>query len=585
MLHKVKILIKKIVSVLINIRLTIHKVNWKIHRKFAIYFCTKKRWERSIFHWKKADETKQAKLLPKDYLQYATALQKMNKENESIKILTVALTKYPTNKDVIIALSNFHMTKEQWKKASDVLIKLFEIEEMSIPIKAYNDLATLYIKQGLYNRAEYIFKRGMELYPENGELLNNYVDLAIYQKNWDLAIKRIEYLLFIYQLSMDSLIKLSMLYQLKGRYREAKNIFHRVLDKHQQAIKTDEKKYRKIVLFDNGESRIEFYKNLKQVNQVVITFDTLFMDWDEPSFGFNFILRQNADIIAVRKRRKLESQQYLTQEDFVETVQLLVNGYADKVAYGHSLGGYTALYYASKLNCRILSLAPRISIHPIYGKKGEANRQKFKHRLSHDYNDHISPVIVYDPKDKQDNTYVHKELLVAYPNAQLVEMYYGGHGIARHLLRMGSLKEFLLTFLEGKTPTYDRSLKGKSANYCRLLGRECLRRNKLKWAWELSERSVQLVPKDRHVIKFRVDVLKKFNKMDEAIEYAKQSVKKSPNSIHLRLILIDLYIEKRELIFAEREVKLAVNKFKDAPELTKRMKKIDSMWAKEEDAA
>lgn len=576
MLQKSKQLLKKV----IRKSLYVYPGNWRIHRKLAIFLGGEKKWKQAVLHWDKVYKNRKAKLFPENYLQYATALKNNNKDSEAIEILMAALSKYPTNKQVILALSHLFTSKKKWQQASGVLIKLFEIEDVLQPVTAYNDLATSYVKQGLFDRAMYIVGRGIQQFPGEESLINCYANIAIHQRKWDMAVNRLEHLQSIYadNMPMDSLIMLSMLYQLKGDNRKAANLFQHVLKKHKQEIDTDKKGYRKIVLFDNGESRIEFYKNLKKVNQVVVTFDSLYMDWDEPSFGFNFILRQDADIVAVRKRKKGESQQYLTQEEFVETVQLLVDGYSDKVAYGHSLGGYTALYYASKLNCRILSLAPRISIHPIYGKKSAVEKQPFQHHLSHDFNEQISPIIVYDPKDKLDSTYVHNELLVSYPNAQLVKMHYGGHGIARHLLRMGLLKKFLLAVLEGEVPKYDRSLKSNSANYCRLLGRECLRRNKIKWAWDLCERSVQLLPKDRHVIKFRVDMLIKLNKMDEAIAYAKQSVRKVPNNLHVRLILIDLYIGKGELIYAEREVKAAVKKFKASPKLTKRMTKIDSMW-------
>src|SRR5699024_11390512 len=89
-------------------------------------------------------------------------------------------------------------------------------------------------------------------------------------------------------------------------------------------------------------------------------------------------------------------------------------------------------------------------------------------------------------KNKMDNTDVKEALLTAYPNAETIELTYGGHGIARHLLRMGVLKDFILAVIDGEMPKYNRKLKGNSANYCRLLGRECLKRKKLKWAVSLA---------------------------------------------------------------------------------------------------
>src|SRR5699024_3073764 len=213
-----------------------------------------------------------------------------------------------------------------------------------------------------------------------------------------------------------------MLKQITRNSEQAKNIFNEVLNNYQEEIGQDEEEYRKIILYDNGKSRIEFYKNLKRTNKVVLTFDSLNMVWENPSFGFKLLLRQGVDVIALRKKKKKIYHQDLSQEDYIEAVSVLADGYQDKIAYGFSLGAYSALYYATNLNCRVLALAPRLSIHPIYGKgKNRVSKHEFKHNISNNYNDQINPIIVYDPKDKLDSTYVKKELVQKFPNARLIK--------------------------------------------------------------------------------------------------------------------------------------------------------------------
>src|SRR5699024_6121341 len=294
-----------------------------------------------------------------------------------------------------------------------------------------------------------------------------------------------------------------------------------------------------------------------------------------PSFGFKLLLKQGVDVIALRKKKKKTYHQDLSQEEFVNVVNVLAESYKDKIAYGFSLGAYSALYYASNLNCRILALAPRLSIHPVYGKEGSIPKHEFKHNISNNYNEQISPIIVYDPKDRLDNTYVQNELIQKFPNAYLVKVPYGGHGMAPHLLRMGILKEFILSVIDEEIPKYDRKLKSKSPNYCRLLGRTCLRHNKIVWADYLSKRSIRLLPTDKYGIKFRVDVLKTLNQYDEAIALAKKSVKLVPKSLDVRIILIDLYIITEDLITAEKELKLAIKEFRKTPKLSKRINMIN----------
>src|SRR5699024_11080751 len=106
-----------------------------------------------------------------------------------------------------------------------------------------------------------------------------------------------------------------------------------------------------------------------------------------------------------------------------------------------------------------------------YGKKNVRGKHKFVHNQYNTYNDKISPIIIYDSKNALDNTYVHDELLEAFPNASLIDVNYGGHGMAPHLLKMGLLKDFVLTFIEGESSiTYDRKRRLKASIYYRVLG-------------------------------------------------------------------------------------------------------------------
>src|SRR5690625_2259146 len=100
-------------------------------------------------------------------------------------------------------------------------------------------------------------------------------------------------------------MKLGMLHQIIGNHQEASGLFKRI-----EAIQDkNTQKHQKIILFDNGESRIEFYKKNHVAEKVIITFDSINMEWDGQPFGFSLLKKQNIDIIAVRKRKKQTYQQ------------------------------------------------------------------------------------------------------------------------------------------------------------------------------------------------------------------------------------------------------------------------------------
>src|SRR5699024_9444744 len=179
------------------------------------------------------------------------------------------------------------------------------------------------------------------------------------------------------------MLKLSMILQITGKIEESQVLFKHVMENYRDDILEEKLDHRKLTIFNKGDTVIHFYKSPLPTSKVVITFDSLNMTNKRSTFGFKLLKEQEVDIIEVRKRKKKKIniitiqkkkkkkyQQDLSLDKFTETVQLLLKNYEDKIAYGFSLGAYLALYFTSNLNCRILAIAPRISAHPVYGKKG-----------------------------------------------------------------------------------------------------------------------------------------------------------------------------------------------------------------------
>lgn len=547
-----------------------------INRQYAIFFTSKEQWEKAGEFWGVVFKSPNKKLLcKKNYETAAYVYEQMSKPQKAINVYKLGLKRYKNDSDLLIQSSKLLLGQKNYKKVITSLEPLL-IHDNNLSIEFYLYLAKAYKETGYYDKSEYLLRHGLVGNQNSTELISNYVDIAIEKKQWEKAKIRIEYYLSKFQITKEMLIKLSMLYQITGKASKASEIFDQVMSDYKSECINDIEGYRRITLFDNGETRIDFYKKLEKVEKVILSFDSLYMNWNELPFGFKLLRKQQLDIIAIRKRKKGYSQQDLTQEEFKNAVSTLVKDYDDKIAYGHSLGGYTSLYYASNINCRILSLAPRLSIHPKYGKVNKKAKEEFKHNLTHNYNDQIKPIIVFDPKDKLDSRYVQDELLKFFPNAILIKLPYGGHGIARHLLRMGTLKEYILKVIDGEIPEYDRSLKANSGNYCRLLGRKCLNQNKLKWADSLSERAADLLPKDGLCLNLRIDVLKKLDRYEEAIKFTKAAIKTNPKNLKIKFSLVDLYIETNELFKAEDEVNKIKLTNKEQKTVEKKLNSIDT---------
>jgi Tetratricopeptide repeat len=260
--------------------------------------------------------------------------------------------------------------------------------------------------------------------------------------------------------------------------------------------------YAKLVVFDNGRTRVEFHTKLIDPatgalvvsDQLAITFDVMEQTWDKESFAYRPLSRERIDILAVRKRTKEDFHQEFRREDFLSFATPIAAGYSDVVALGQSLGAYSALYYASWLpGCRILATAPRNPLHPRYAGKRHASYKLFTHEYEMPANAWVRPTIVYDPKNSEDGRYVEKSLAVSFPGSLRLAYPYCGHSITRYLRDVGGLKNATLDFCQGKPfPEFDRTKRGGSSEYFRNLARVNLRAGRAKRARALALRALEL---------------------------------------------------------------------------------------------
>src|SRR5699024_8599504 len=512
------------------------------------------------------------RFFPKYVINKCRNLLELNKENLAYQILTETYKYHYNNYELNELLGKLALSREDWKNAKIYFNFIIKIKPSSY---VFLELAKCYESTGFMNEYETYITKSIKCKSKNIDNLLTYAQLLIENMRWSSVIILYDQLLneSVNNLTLDHYIYLSMAYQIVGDFHNSDKIFSNALKQYGDEIRKDQSGYRKIILYDNGKSRIEFYKKLRHTNQLMVTFDSINMTWKGPSFSYNFISKKNVDIIAVRKKKKQTYQQDLSQENFVSATEIISNKYQDKVAYGFSLGAYNALYYSSLINCRILSISPRLSIHPKYGRKNYINKYKFLDNKSLPYNEKLSPIVVYDPKNKVDNTYIQNEVIKQYPNAILIEIKYGSHGMAPHLLRMGQLKEFVEDVLNKKTPKYDKKLRMKSNIYFRRLGAECLKHNKHKWALNLINKSLELSSDDIYTVKLKKDILIENDKKDETITFINDIISEHPNKIHYKILLIETCIKLNKIELAYQELTQTISEFGDIKSLRKLSKK------------
>lgn len=540
-----------------------------LNRMMAEYYYKNKIWDKSVHYWKKVIENQGNKPNIKDYIGIGKTFNEKKLYSRTIEVMSDLFMKGYKNLEAEYIMAKTYGLNQDYKKAISLWEKVFQNKRFKAVNEDYLDLAENYIKVQNYDKAEEILQKGLEKY-KNAAIISELVDVSLVLQNWDKALKYLKQ----YQAwdkekrkTLEVDMQISMVQQLLGNYTVADEKLKSVLNNE-----IINKEYQKLNIFDNGETKVEFYKKFEKNKKVIIVFDSINITWERKPFAFKLLLRQDVDIIAVRKRKKSYFQDF-TFEDFYKTVNKLVSGYEKKYAYGFSLGAYASMYYASKLNCKILALSPRLSIHPDFGKNVQKGKG-FMHEREFQFNKNIEPIIVFDPKNKLDDNYINKGIKPYFPKAHFIESEYSSHAVAPHLLEMGILKEFVIKFLEDEIPYYDKKLRRKSSSYYRVLGDACFKRNKPKWALNLVEHSIYLNVDDSLNMRLKIHVLNRLSKYKEAVNFARYCKQIKKNDRTIRSLLIDSLAYMGDWDGAKKEIDEYKQKFGETPGIIKKEQEV-----------
>ncbi|KYG30886.1 tetratricopeptide repeat protein [Alkalihalobacillus trypoxylicola] len=545
--------------------LSLYPNNEGLNRLMAKFLYESKIADKSVYYWEKTIEIQGGKPNVSDSIGLAKALNEEGSNSRAIKVLTQIVKNNPKNQEVQYILAKTYRLTEQYQKAISLWELLFSNKSFNASEADFIESADNYSNLQKYVEASNILIEGLKKNKRSSNILSKLIDVTLLSQRWE---ESLNYLEEYHKLKEQVDIELSMVQQLLGNHKEADLKMQKVLN---DGCKLEET-YKKLTIFDNGKTRVEFYKKLEKNKRVIIVFDSLNWTWNRKPFAFDLLLRQDVDIIAVRKGKKGYFQDF-SFESFNKTITKLLSGYDEKFSYGYSLGAYAAIYYTSKLECKILALSPRLSIHSEFGKKNLRGK-RFLHDTHFEKNERIEPIIVYDPKNKQDRKYINEGIKPFFPNACFIESPYSGHGVAPHLLKMGLLKEFVLKFLQNEIPNYDNNLRTRSSSYYRVLGDECFKRNKPRWALDLVEHATYLDPNDSSNMRLKIHILNGLGKHKEAVNFARNCKKIVESDRTIRSLLIDSLVFMNDMEGARKEIDDYIDIFGRTPGITKKEQKL-----------
>ncbi|NQD74107.1 hypothetical protein [Pseudomonas sp. CM27] len=182
---------------------------------------------------------------------------------------------------------------------------------------------------------------------------------------------------------------------------------------------------------------------------VVITFGQINSGLNDSGFGTQFFKKQGIDSIYVGQRGK-SFYQGLSGEALVDAVSSVTKG-RKVFTYGSSLGGYAALYYALYLDCPAISFSPRCSVDPAIA---DVIDRKYREPFAHIPLEEVAQsrtkqpsFVAYDPEVQIDQAYVERRVEKAFPQANLIKVHNGLHGVGRAMSYSGVLKQFILSII------------------------------------------------------------------------------------------------------------------------------------------
>jgi hypothetical protein len=180
-------------------------------------------------------------------------------------------------------------------------------------------------------------------------------------------------------------------------------------------------------------------------NATVITFGYWGSGISQKGFGTDFCLKNGFNNIYVCCKGA-QRFQHLSLDTFTDAVKEALKG-KDVITYGLSLGGYAAIYYAAHIDARIVAFSPRNLSHPITPRI----KQTFTHtQISQNPVSSQTPMIVLDPFDQTDFTFITKAIAPAYKKMHVIHIDNAGHSCFGAIKNSGQLKNFLLSLFAGK---------------------------------------------------------------------------------------------------------------------------------------
>lgn len=219
---------------------------------------------------------------------------------------------------------------------------------------------------------------------------------------------------------------------------------------------------RTTTLKDRPGYRLTLHQHAEDSEVLLVSFGSVGSGISRKGFGTNLAKKYGYDNVYVAQRRGSQYQE-LQAEEFREALAPYLDQYGRVVAYGASLGGYAAVYFGGPIGAHIVAVSPHNSAHPLIDRSS-FTLLPFTHReISENPASPHAPIIVTDPTRHDDQEFIDRLILPAYPDLRRVEFPYASHSVLESFKEQGSVSALVRPMIErGEVPAIELNHEGSA---------------------------------------------------------------------------------------------------------------------------
>ncbi|MEF8761187.1 MAG: tetratricopeptide repeat protein [Candidatus Accumulibacter sp. UW25] len=370
---------------------------------------------------------------------------------EARAALDLGFSLFPDDFGINRQIGELALAQHDYKAAIKYWLSCFQHRRGKVPF-IYRKLSLALRRAGSLDRSREIVDEGAALFPENIPLLAEALDVAAECGLWAKIMKLAPVLILNKEAACPRSVYLSYSRALQQQGDGEESI--EILKQAMTAFPQDAPFVRKckdgialatvgveVISEIAGSYKVTYYRQITEASKIFFTFGIRLSDFDTRPFGFPFLTNAGFDHVHVAQAAGTQYQNLSIEQFRSFAIPLCRN--KEVFTYGSSLGAYAAIYFADSIAAQAIAGSPILPAHDL-ARRYPNDKIRINHVDLTGMNSSTSPVIFFDPHNRDDKAFVKKCILPGFPFSRLFPLEFSGHESLRLLQDVGVLKDAVM---------------------------------------------------------------------------------------------------------------------------------------------